>query len=126
MFDSKNDTKILKTIIPQTTAGNVNGDEIDLQGFGACTLIALGDGTAVGTIKIQETDTTGSGYTDVAADDIIGTNDNDVNASDTEITIGYIGDKRYLRAVYTQTTPGEISACFAVGKPDLAPVSGND
>ena len=126
LYDLKNDVKILKTIVPQTVAGDVNGDEIDRQGFGSMTLIALGDGTAVGTVKIQDSDTSGSGYADAASADIIGTNDNAVDATDTEVTIGYTGSKRYLRAVWTNTTGGEVSVCFAGGSPDLAPVSGND
>jgi hypothetical protein len=126
LYDLKNDVKVLKTIVPQTMAGNVNGDSVDRQGFGSMTLVALGDGTAVGTIKIQDSDASGSGFADAAAGDILGTNDNAVNTTDTEITIGYTGSKRYVRAVWTNTTGGEVSACFLGGSPDLKPVSGND
>lgn len=124
--DQKSNIKFLGTIAPQAVTGDVNGTEVDTDGFEAVTLFAHGDGTAVGTIKIQETDTSGSGYSDAASTDVIGTQDNDVDTTDTEITIGYIGTKRYVRAVWTNTTNGDISACFALGHADVEPVSGND
>lgn len=124
--DGKNCLKFLGSVAPQTVAGNVNGSEVDTDGFESVTLFAYGDGTAVGTIKIQETDTSGSGYADAAAADIIGTQDNAVDATDTVVTIGYIGSKRYVRAVWTHTTGGEVSAAFALGEAEVVPVTGND
>jgi len=124
--DQKNNVKFLGTIAPQAVTGAVNGTEVDTLNFEAVTLFARGDGTAVGTIKIQASDVSGSGYADAAASEVIGTQDNDVNATDTEISIGYIGDKRYVRAVWTHTTNGDVAANFALGCPSVAPVTGND
>lgn len=124
--DGKNNCKFAGSIAPQAVAGNVNGSEVDTQGFEGVTLFAYGDGTAVGTIKIQDTDTSGSGYADVAAAYVIGTQDNAVDTTDTAVTIGYIGEKRYVRAVWTHTTAGDVSAAFALSCPHVAPVTGND
>lgn len=124
--DYKNNAKIVNSIAPQAVAGNVNGAEVDTFGFEGVTLCAFGDGTAVGTVKIQASDTSGSGYVDAPADDVIGTQENDVNATDTAITIGYIGTKRYVRAVWTNTTGGDVCVSFSLACPHIAPVSGNE
>jgi hypothetical protein len=124
--DGKSNCKRVASIVPQAVSGDVNGVEVDVKGFDAVTLVAHGDGTAVGTVKIQETDTSGSGYADVAAEDVLGVQDNAVDATDTSVTIGYIGLKRYVRAVWTNTTPGDVCVGFDLGHPALAPVSGND
>ena len=122
--DQKNDLKVVQTIIPQTSDDDIDGAEVDVLGFEACTLeVVCGAGT-VGTVKIQESDTSGSGFADVAADEIIGTQDVAVVASDV-VTIGYVGIKRYVRAVFTEGTSGPIAAVFALGCPHVAKTGAN-
>lgn len=124
--DGKSNCKRVASIVPQAVSGDVNGLEVDTLGFDAVTLVAYGDGTAIGTVKLQETDTSGSGYTDVVSDDVLGVQDNDVTATETVVTIGYIGLKRYVRAVWTNGTGGDVCVGVDLGHPALAPVEGND
>lgn len=123
--DGKNSCKIVNSVAPQSASGDVNGSEVDTQGFEGVTLSAFGDGTVVGTVKIQETDTSGSGYADAPASAVIGTQDVAVDTTDVVRTLGYIGDKRYVRAVFTHTTTGVVSVGFALSCPHVGPVTGN-
>lgn len=124
--DQKNILKVLGTIAPVAAGDDVTGTVVAVDGFEAVTLYGHGDGTAIGTIKIQESATSGGTYTDVAAADIIGTQDIAINATYTDVTIGYIGSLGFLKAFYTEGTPGDISASFILGHADVSPVSGND
>lgn len=116
--------------IGQTSGGNVNGGEVDTWGdqkFEGVTLFCGVDGSAAGTIKIQESDVSGSGFADVADSDVIttaGTNDIATVASSV-VSIGYIGTKRYVRAVFTQSSSGVVSAIFVLTDGQRKPVSGN-
>lgn len=123
--EQKSTIKSLVAIDPQAATGDVNGNEIDLKDFDSCTFVGLGDGTAIGTIKIQETDTSGSGYADAAAADVFGTQDEAINVSDVVKTLAYIGSKRYVRLVWTNGTNGDIAAAAQLGCAHLSPVSGN-
>lgn len=123
--DGKNGLKFVETVAPQAVTGDATGTGVDLKDFDSCTLFAHGDGTFVGTVKIQESDASGSGYADAAAADVIGTQDVAVDTTDAVRTLGYIGSKRYVRAVFTHTTNGDISGAFALGCAHLSPVSGN-
>lgn len=92
------------------------GDWIDMQGWGAVTFsVSTGTVTDAGTasgfaFEVQESDTTAAADATAVADaDLIGlesaltVTDND--ADDTLVgTIGYRGDKRYVRIVATGTT----------------------
>ena len=122
--DQKSDFNVEPSILPQTASGNVNGSEVDTLGYEGVTLEATMDATAVGTFKLQESDTSGSGYTDVASDNVIGTNDVAGVQSDV-VTIGYIGDKRFVRAVFTHATTGVVCANVRLGCPNNAPTGAN-
>ena len=124
--DQKNIIKVLGTIAPQAALGNLTGTTVDVEGFEAVTLYGHGDATAIGTIKIQHSDASGSGFTDASATEVIGTQDIALNATYTDVTIGYIGSKRYVRAFYTDGTNGDVSAAFLLGHASISPVSGND
>ena len=116
------------TISSNTTTVGV---EVDTQGFGAVTLAiqsaTITDG--VYTPLIEETDTTGTGYTTVAALDLtvtpasiafIATDDNVVKK------IGYTGSKRFIRLSLVSTgvtTGGAIGALAILGEPSHAPVA---
>lgn len=124
--DLKNNISVEPSILPQTATGNVNGSEVDTKGFEGVTLVATLDDTvsAAGSFKIQETDTSGSGYTDVASDDILGTNDVAAVGSDV-VTIGYVGSKRYVRAVFTHSSNGDVCANFVLSCPHVAKTGAN-
>jgi len=124
--DQKNILKVLGTIAPQAATGNLTGTVVAVEGFEAVTLYGHGDGTAIGTIKIQECATSGGTYTDVAAADVIGTQDIAINATYTDVTIGYIGSLGFVKAFYTDGTNGDVSASFILGHASISPVSGND
>jgi hypothetical protein len=85
--------------------GATNGLGIDTQGFDSCAFVANIDGTAVGTWKLQESDDDAT-YTDAVADDVIGTQG---AAIVNNAKLGYVGSKRYVRAVPNLTTDGVIS-----------------
>jgi hypothetical protein len=125
--DLKNNVKFVGSLAPQALTAAADGTGVDVSDFESVTLIAYGDGTLVGKVELEESDSSGSGYTAVAAADCIGTNNSDVDATDTVITIGYIGQKQYVRAAWsTHTTNGDGAAVFALGHPAVAPVTGND
>lgn len=106
----------------------------DVRGFSTATFdletITVTDaGTASGfTMKLQHSDTlVGTDFADVAADEKLG---DDVTltaetAAATIGSIGYVGNKRYVRAVITGTT-GTDAVVFVkgnMGKPHRAPVT---
>lgn len=109
-----------KTNIKENVAFNIqaissdtttNGTEVDTQGYESLTFVVqagtLTDGTY--TPSIEESDTSGSGYTAVVDADLVGTEaDAAVDASNEIKRIGYIGKKRYVRLsiVSTSTTTG--------------------
>lgn len=84
-----------------------NGTGVDTLGYNAATMVfALGawtDGTH--TYSIQESDVSGSGYTNVAAGSLDGTAPavTDNTGVGTFVRVGYLGIKRYIRAVVTVT-----------------------
>lgn len=129
-FDSKTNIKqelalnIAAISSDTTTAGN----EIDTAGYGSLTLIpatgALTDGTY--TILVEESDTSGSGFTAVADDFLIGTEAGAaITTANTATKIGVVSKKRYIKAsiVSTGVTTGATVGVVAIlGSPLHAPV----
>jgi hypothetical protein len=103
MRDLENAIDIAQSLAPAARTATANGTGVDLANYdGAVVVFAVGtitDGTH--TPKIQESDDN-STFTDVAAADQIGTFAN--LASSTPQKVGYVGSKRYLRAVSTVTS----------------------
>lgn len=123
--DYKNQTKSVVSIKPQTASGNVNGLEVDTKGFEGVTLkLSAGAGSVAGTVKIQESDTSGSGYADAGANDVIGTQGVAI-VQDDVVTIGYIGLKRYVRAVFTHSGNGEVCGVFDLECPHVGKTGAN-
>lgn len=116
-FDMKSNTQIAKAI-QATLSGTTpsKGNIIDLTGFEACTFAfftgtVTDAGTASGfATEIQESDTTVDGaFTAVADADLVGLESALTVTSDAADgvpvgTIGYVGNKKYVRAVVTGTT----------------------
>lgn len=115
-------TKYAQLLAAATVTATGASHYVDLQGFDAVDfIVAYGDVTASAgannfVISLEEKDTapaTAAGYTAVAAADIRGTPvtlQNGVTAG--VFAIGYVGTKRYVRVVITET--GTASATIGV------------
>lgn len=116
MRDMANDVSVAATITPIVVNNDTEGTgvAVDLAGYESATLIVhvgvSGDtlsGSVYHTVKLQESATTTSGdFTDVAAGDCIGTNGqviDDAAEDDVVIKLGYVGNKRYVRAFIDTT-----------------------
>lgn len=104
---------------------SVNGNAVDVRGYNSA-LVALNPGTITDgtfTPKLQESDQSGSGFTDVDASDLDGAFA--ALASNTPQTVGYIGSKRYVRVVITASgspaTGGKFAASIVLGDPQYMP-----
>jgi len=100
MRDLKSNIGFDISLAPAARTASANGASSDLKGYEGVAVVFLPgtitDGTH--TPKLQESDDN-STFTDVAAADQLGTLA--VLASSTAQKVGYIGIKRYLRAVVT-------------------------
>ena len=128
MKDGISGLGLVASLAPAVVSATTKGAHADLQGFNATTLIITtgaiaGDG--VFDVKLQHADTTTDGdFTDVAAGDLLGILPAILEA-DTVVKQGYVGNKRYLRAVITKTSGTSIAAAavFVLGHPHDAPVA---
>lgn len=115
MRDLKNNISVVQCIAPVAASADANGTTIDLQGYESCTFVidmGIEGITLSGTNKIEvelEESSDNSTWTDVTAStSVIGATPDssgvvatfDDNAETPSVaTVGYIGDKRYVRAV---------------------------
>jgi len=113
---------------PAVLSATTKGNPVDLTGFDSA-MVTIPTGAIVGagdfTPKVQESDTTTDGdFTDVAAKDLVGTLPATLAASST-VKQGYIGSKRYVRAVLTKNGGTSIAASAVVerGNAALKPVA---
>lgn len=110
------------------TSTTTNGSSVDLdqtgQDFRVATLVAISGALTDGTyaFKVQESANGTSGWTDVPADRIQGSNPSLAATDDNEVhEVGIIPDPgaaRFLRAVCTSTgvtTGGTVGALFLLG-----------
>lgn len=102
MRDLSNNVIEAESIRPQVATGAVNGEEVDLRGADSATVVvsigAITGAAGDATVTLEESDTSGSGYTAVAAADIIGSTA--TLAANTSYKFGYSGSSRYVRAVF--------------------------
>lgn len=101
--DLHSNLSVVQTLAPAARTASEDGAGVDLANAdGALVEIATGaitDGTH--TIEIQESDDD-STYTAVADADLIGTEPAIGSADDNKVyTIGYLGNKRYIRVSVT-------------------------
>lgn len=112
MRDLSSRLGVVTALSPAVQATTVNGVAVDLMGFNGAMFV-LQTGAIVGsgdfTAKLQESDTSGSGYTDVAATDLIGSFPA-TTLADAAVKVGYIGNKRYTRIVLTKNGGTSIAA----------------
>jgi hypothetical protein len=128
MKDGISNIGVVASIVPAVQTATAKGTAVDLQGFNKASLI-VNTGAIAGsgnfTAKLQESDTTTDGdFTDVAAGDQLGSLPAVLVAS-TAYKLGYVGNKRYVRAVLTLNSGTSIAAgaIFVLGQPYDAPVA---
>jgi len=112
MNDLKNNIDIAQSLVPAVRTSSANGSGVDLANYDSAVVVfdpgTITDGTH--TPKVQES-SDNSTYTDVAAADLIGSLS--ALATNAVQRVGYIGTKRYIRAVSMvsgATTGGVYSA----------------
>jgi hypothetical protein len=119
----------------QTLSGATpnNSALVDVQGFGGLTVYletgtVTDAGTAAGfTMKLQHSNSTlGTSFADVPAAELIGSTVTVTADGDNGKIIGgvgYVGKKRYVRAVFTGTTGTDATVNILThrGKPSVAP-----
>lgn len=112
MRDLASNIKVVTALSPAVQSANVNGAAIDTKGYGSCAFV-LNTGAIVSAgdfgAKLQESDTSGSGYTDVAAADQVGSFEATAIADATD-KVSYVGHKRYARIVLTKAGGTSIAA----------------
>lgn len=128
MRDTYHTTKTVASLVPAVQAATLKGSTVDLAGYGSA-LMVVNTGAIVSdgdySIAMQESDTTTDGdFANVAAADLLGELPATLEAS-TVYRQGYIGSKRYVRAVITKASGTSIAAgaVFVLGNPRLAPVT---
>lgn len=128
MQDLYNNISGAITLAPAARTASANGTGVDLAGYTAAMVVittgTITDGTHA--IKLQESDDN-STYTDVAASQVQGTNPSITSSNGNSVyKLGYLGYKRYIRAVTTvtgATTGGVYQATVLRGEPRHVPVT---
>lgn|SRR3990167_1624923 len=123
MIDAKANTTPVQLLVPATRTSTANGTGVDIRDYTGRIEVTLDVGAVSGTtptldIKIQESDTSGGTYTDIA-----GAAFTQVTASNVIASIGVDIDavKRYIRAVATiaGTSPSFACGVNARGIPQI-------
>lgn len=127
MRDIVHNIKVVNAVAPAVRSASVDGDAVDLKGFDSVALaVTVGAVTGSGnmSVKLQESDASGSGFTDVDADHLQGAGLADPLVTGTT-KIGYRGFKRYLRAVLTLNSGTSVTAgaVFILGHASERPVA---
>jgi hypothetical protein len=115
--DLKNSIDLAQSLAPAARTASANGTGVDLAGYNSAVIVfhpgAITDGTH--TPSVEESDSSGSGYSAVAAADLIGSVS--ALAANTIQRVGYKGSKRYVRAVITVTgspSTGAVAAASVI------------
>jgi hypothetical protein len=128
MKDGISGIGVVASIAPAVQTATKKGDAVDLQGFNMATLI-INTGAIAGsgdfTASLQESDTTTDGdFAAVAAGDLLGSVPATLETA-AVYKLGYVGNKRYVRAVLTLNSGTSIAAgaVFVLSQPYDAPVA---
>lgn len=112
--DLKNIIDVSQSLAPAVRTATASGTGIDLAGYNSAVAVfhpgAITDGTH--TPSLEESDSSGSGYSAVAAADLIGSVS--ALAANTIQRVGYKGSKRYIRGVITVTGSPSTGAASSV------------
>ena len=123
--DLKNCLKVVPSILPVAATGDQTGVAVALAGYESATVTLTATTASVGgTFKLTECATSGGTYTDVAAADVIGTQGVAV-VEDGTVSLGYIGSLGFIKAVFTHSADGVISADAILGHALLEPTGAN-
>ena len=127
MYDTYADPKVVASLVPAVQTATLKGSTVDTQGFGSALLVVNTGAIDTGgdfSVALQHSDTTtDADFANVTAADLLGTLPTTLAAS-TVYRQGYIGKRRYVRAVITKAAGTSIAAgaAFVLGHPALAPV----
>jgi hypothetical protein len=128
MKDTFHDTAVVASLVPAVQAATLKGSTVDVAGYGSALMVVntgaiASDGDYSITMQHSDT-TTDADFANVAAADLNGELPDTLEAS-TVYRQGYIGKKRYVRAVITKAGGTSIAAgaVFVLGSPQLAPVA---
>lgn len=128
MHDNHSSMSPASTLAPAVYAATTKGTAVDLQGFGSAELVVnAGDIVSAGLfdVALQHSDTTTDGdFVAVPAGFLIGTLPAALAATST-YRQGYVGSKRYVRAVITKQSGTSVAASAVIvrGHPAIAPVA---
>ena len=135
MKDLMNVIDVKRAISPVSVSDNTAqvGQVVDRKGYDSATYIiatgSIADADATFTVLLEESDASGSGYTAVSDDDLIGT---EVLAAfqfddDNECRkLGYKGTKRYTKLTITPVNNASaalLSAVCILSRPAIAPTA---
>lgn len=113
MKDTYSDFGVAQTLAPLVQTATLAGTAVDLQGYNSATLVVnTGVIASAGLydIRLQESaTTTNEDFTDVAAADLLGALPAGLAAAST-YKQGYVGNKRYIRALITKQSGTSIAA----------------
>lgn len=115
-----------ESIRPAVHAATVTGETVDTRGYdSAAVVVTVGAIASSGniTVKLQESDTTTSeDFTDVVAADLEGEFPAAL-LTNTAFLVGYLGTKRYVRAVGTLNSGTSVAftAGVILGHPNIRP-----
>ncbi|MBA3446768.1 MAG: hypothetical protein H0T56_04010 [Pseudaminobacter sp.] len=113
MRDIVNNLGVVPALSPAVQAATATGLAVDLKDYNSLMFV-VNTGAIAGagdfTAKVQESDVSGSGYTDAAAADVIGSSLVSPLTADGTFKIGYVGNKRYARLVVTKNSGTSIAA----------------
>lgn len=127
MRDQASNVGVVSAVVPQVLTATNTSAAIDLQGFDSATVL-INSGAIVSsgnfTPKLQDSADGSTGWTDVAAGDLIGSFPAALAAS-TAYKVGYIGTKRYVRTVLTLNSGTSIAASVQIikGRASQKPVA---
>lgn len=127
MKDTFSNFKAVQAVVPAVKTAAADGDAIDMQGFNSA-LIVVNAGAVAGdgefSVKLQESDQSGSGFTDVAPVDQHGEAPAAIEANSV-VKLGYVGDKRYIRVAVTKGggTSIALGAVAILGHAAVSPVA---
>ena len=131
--ETKNDKKVLPSILPVAATGDVTGSAVALAGYESVTAsLTATTASVAGTVRITECATSGGTYTDVAATDVVVTDGKTYVAAtgiavveDEAVTIGYIGNLGFIKLVFDHSADGVISGDVILDNPHVAPTGAN-
>lgn len=123
-FDLKSKVDVVDTFLPVARTASGTGSAVDLRGYESIAAYVSVGAKAGGTITPSLEDSAdGTTYAAVGTGDLDGAFAA-ITAGTSTQRVGYIGDNRYLRGVFTQAG-GTMDASFVIlrGHPARTPLS---